>query len=60
MQYSHSDFPSQLPLFTKTYKSTPSGQFVSKILIIVGTRPEAIKLAPIILELKGRDKKFIL
>jgi UDP-N-acetylglucosamine 2-epimerase (non-hydrolysing) len=59
MQYSHSDFPTQLPLFTKTYKSIPSGQFTSKILVVVGTRPEAIKLAPIILELKGRDKKFI-
>jgi UDP-N-acetylglucosamine 2-epimerase (non-hydrolysing) len=58
MQYSHSDFPSQLPLLTKSYKKAPSRQFISKVLVIVGTRPEAIKLAPVILELKGRDKEF--
>ena len=29
-----------------------------KILIVFGTRPEAIKLAPIILKLKSQDSKF--
>jgi UDP-N-acetylglucosamine 2-epimerase (non-hydrolysing) len=31
---------------------------IKKILIIVGTRPEAIKLAPVIMELNDRDNEF--
>ena len=29
-----------------------------KVLVVLGTRPEAIKLAPIILALRGRPKAF--
>ena len=32
--------------------STPNGKSVAKILVLFGTRPEAVKLAPVILELK--------
>ena len=31
---------------------------MKKILVILGTRPEAIKLAPVILELKKHPEKY--
>jgi len=31
----------------------------TKVLTIIGTRPEAIKLAPIVLELKRRQDLFM-
>jgi UDP-N-acetylglucosamine 2-epimerase (non-hydrolysing) len=31
----------------------------SKILTVIGTRPEAIKLAPVVLELEGRPDRFV-
>jgi UDP-N-acetylglucosamine 2-epimerase (non-hydrolysing) len=58
MQYSQSDFTPRLSPLQQAYRSGSSGQARSKILIIVGTRPEAIKLAPVIMELKSRDKSF--
>jgi UDP-N-acetylglucosamine 2-epimerase (non-hydrolysing) len=58
MQYSQSNLTARFSPLKQTYRSGSPRQYLSKILIVVGTRPEAIKLAPIILELKNRDRRF--
>lgn len=39
--------------------NTASGEFMKNIAIVIGTRPEAIKMAPVYLELKLRFGKNV-